>query len=79
MVRSYWGIEHRLQRVRDASMGEDASQVRTDAAPQVVAGLRNVTVALLRRAGVATIAERLRTFAGRPAAAVALVLSRSPP
>jgi len=35
--------------VRDVTMGEDASQVRTDAAPQVVAGLRNVTLALLRR------------------------------
>jgi hypothetical protein len=36
-------------------------------------------LALLRRSGVSNIAERLRTFAGRPAAAVALVLGRSPP
>jgi hypothetical protein len=79
MIRSYWGIENRLHHVRDVTMGEDASQVRTDAAPQVVAGLRNVTLALLRRSGVSNIAERLRTFAGRPAAAVALVLGRSPP
>ena len=55
-------------------MGEDAAQVRTGPAPQVVAGLRNLSLALLRRAGVDNIAERLRTFATRPAAAVTLVL-----
>ncbi len=79
MLRSYWRIENRLHYVRDVTMGEDASQVRSGAAPQVVAGLRNLSLALLRRAGVANIAERLRTCAGRPAVAVALVLGRSHP
>ena len=74
MIRRYWQIENRLHHVRDVSMGEDASQVRSCAAPQVVAGLRNLSLALLRRSGVANVAARLRTFAGRPAAAVALVL-----
>ncbi len=79
MIRAYWGIENKLHRVRDATMGEDASQVRSGAAPQAVAGLRNLSLALLRRSGVANIAERLRTFAGRPASAVALILGYSPP
>jgi DNA-binding LacI/PurR family transcriptional regulator len=70
MIRNYWGIENRPHRVRDVTMGEDASQVRTDAAPQVIGGLCNVTLAPLGRSGVSNIAERLRTFAGRPAAAV---------
>jgi hypothetical protein len=79
MIRSYWGIENRLHRVRDVTMGEGASQVRTGAAPQAVAGLRNLGLALLRRSGVSNIAESLRTFAGRPTHAVALVLGRAPP
>lgn len=77
LIRGYWRIENRLHYVRDVALGEDASQVRSGAAPQVVAGLRNLSLAVLRRAGVATITERLRTFAGRPAAAVALVLGAS--
>ena len=39
-VRGHWGIENRLHYVRDVT-GEDASQVRTGAAPQVMAALRN--------------------------------------
>jgi hypothetical protein len=77
IIRSYWRIENRLHSVRDVTMGEDASQVRSGAAPQVVAALRNLSLALRRRSGVATVAERLRTFAGRPAAAIALVLGPS--
>ena len=34
-VRGHWGIENRLHYVRDVTLGEDASQVRTGAAPQV--------------------------------------------
>jgi hypothetical protein len=75
-IRRYWRIENRLHYVRDVTMGEDASPVRSGAAPQVVAGLRNLSLALLRRTGVANVAESLRTFAGRPAAAVALVLGQ---
>lgn len=76
LIRGYWAIENRLHYVRDVAMGEDASQVRSGAAPQAVAGLRNLGLALLRRSGADNIAERLRTFAGRPAAAVALVLGQ---
>jgi predicted transposase YbfD/YdcC len=36
-VRGHWGIENRLHWVRDVTMGEDASQVRTDNAPEVMA------------------------------------------
>jgi hypothetical protein len=73
--REYWGIENRLHWVRDVTFGEDHSQVRSGAAPQVCAGLRNLGIALLRRRGVSNIAAALRTFSARPHAAVALVLS----
>ena len=58
--RGHWGIENRLHWVRDVTMGEDASRIRTEAAPQVMAGLRNAAISLLRLAGVANIAEALR-------------------
>jgi hypothetical protein len=73
--REYWGIENRLHWVRDVTFGEDHSQVRSGAAPQVCAGLRNLGIALLRRSGASNMAAALRTFSARPRAAVALVLS----
>ncbi len=73
--REYWGIENKLHRVRDVTCGEDDSQVRSGAAPQVCAGLRNLAIALLRRSGVENIAAALRTYSARPRAAVALVLA----
>jgi hypothetical protein len=58
--RGHWGIENRVHWVRDVTMGEDASRIRTAAAPQVMAGLRNAAISLLRLSGVANIAEALR-------------------
>jgi len=75
MNRSYWGIENRLHWVRDETLGEDRSQVRVGNGPQVMAALRNLVLGLLRRAEKTNIAAALRTFAGRPHAAVALVLA----
>jgi predicted transposase YbfD/YdcC len=73
--RQYWQVENRLHWVRDETLGEDRSQIRSGAAPQVMAALRNLTLTLLRRRGHANIAAALRTYAGRPGAAVALVLN----
>jgi hypothetical protein len=75
LLRGHWGIENKVHYVRDVTFDEDRSQVRRDAAPQVMAAGRNLAMALLRRAGHANIAAALRTYAGRPPAAVALVLS----
>ena len=72
-LRGHWGIENRVHWVRDVTFDEDRSQTRTGAAPQVMAACRNLALALLRRRGHANIAEALRTYASRPAAAVALV------
>jgi len=59
-VRGHWGIENRLHYVRDVTFGEDASQIRTGSAPQVMAALRNVVLSLLRGAGVNNVAAALR-------------------
>ena len=75
LLRGHWGIENRMHWVRDVLFDEDRSQVRTWAAPQVMAALRNLTLALLRRARCWAIAAIRRTLAGRPHQAVQLVLS----
>ena len=74
-LRGHWGIENKTHWVRDVTFDEDRSQVRTGAAPQVMAAMRNLVLALLRRAGHANIAAALRTYPGRPADAVTLILS----
>lgn len=74
-LRGHWGIENKVHWVRDVTFDEDRSQVRTGAAPQVMAAVRNLVLALLRRAGHANMAAALRTYAGRPADAVTLILS----
>ncbi len=73
--RGHWGIENRTHYVRDVTFDEDRCQIRSGAAPQAFAACKNLTVALLRRAGWQNIAEALRSFAGRPHRAVALVAS----
>jgi hypothetical protein len=73
LLRGHWGIENRLHWVRDVTFGEDRSAIRAGAAPQAVAARRNLVIALARRAGHANVAAALRTYAGRPAAAIALV------
>lgn len=73
--RGHWTIENRSHWVRDVVLGEDASLIRTGAAPQVAAACRNLTLTLLRRAGYSCPAAALRTLAARPAVAVALICS----
>jgi predicted transposase YbfD/YdcC len=72
-VRSHWGIENRLHYVRDVTFGEDASQVRSGAAPQIMAALRNCVLAILRQAGWTNIAAALRQIAWQPGLALALL------
>jgi hypothetical protein len=58
--RGHWGIENRVHWVRDVTMGEDASRIRTGSGPEVMAGLRNAAISQLRLSGVTNIAEALR-------------------
>lgn len=59
-VRGHWTIENRLHWVRDVSLGEDQSQVRTGSAPRVMASLRNLAISALRLAGHRNIAQAIR-------------------
>jgi predicted transposase YbfD/YdcC len=59
-ARRHWGIENGLHYVRDVTFTEDASRVRTRSGPRIMASLRNLAIAVLRKAGHINIAEGLR-------------------
>lgn len=75
LARGHWGIENRLPYGRDVTLGEDASRVRSGAAPQVLAALRNVVLTVLRATGATTIAAALRDIAWRGSALALLGLT----
>ena len=72
-IRGHWEIENGLHYVRDVTLGEDASQVRKEAAPQVMAALRNVVLGLLRLNNVKNVAAALRQTGWLPGQALRLL------
>lgn len=48
LIRGHWAIENKIHHVRDTTFDEDASQVRTGTAPQVMATLRNIAIGVIR-------------------------------
>jgi predicted transposase YbfD/YdcC len=72
-IRGHWAIENRLHYVRDVTFGEDASQIRSGSAPQVMAALRNTVLAILRQAGWSNIAAGLRFNAWQAGSALQLL------
>ncbi len=73
LIRGHWQIENRLHYIRDVTLGEDASRIRTRAAPRVMAALRNAVLGLLRQHGWQNIAAALRHYAWQPLAALQLL------
>lgn len=71
--REHWAIENKLHHVRDVTMGEDACRVRSGAAPQVLAAIRNSAIALVRRDGWNNIAAALRHYAIKTAEALKII------
>ena len=66
LIRGHWTIENGLHWVRDVTFTEDASQLRTGTAPQVMASLRNLAIGALSRAGPVNLAAALRRHARDP-------------
>lgn len=61
LTRGHWGIENGLHYKRDVALGEDASRVRREGAPQVMAALRNSVIHVLE--GTAeSLAAAVRTM-----------------
>jgi predicted transposase YbfD/YdcC len=73
LIREHWRIEDQLHHVRDVSAGEDACRVRTANAPEVLAGIRNANLAVLRASGESNIAAAFRSLAAVPQKAIELV------
>jgi predicted transposase YbfD/YdcC len=76
LLRGHWAIEA-LHHVRDVTFAEDASQVRTGAAPNVMAAIRNLAIGVLSRAGPINVAAALRRHARdprRPLATLGIIL-----
>jgi predicted transposase YbfD/YdcC len=71
--RGHWQIENGLHHVRDVTLGEDGSPIRTGNGPRGMAAVRNAVISAVRRAGHANVAAALRTYAGRPREALALI------
>jgi predicted transposase YbfD/YdcC len=64
--RGHWKIENGLHYVRDVTLGEDASRIRTRVAPQIMAAIRNAAISLARALKTDNIAATLREFAWKP-------------
>ena len=58
--RHHWTIENGVFYVRDETLGEDRSRIRTRSGPQVMAALRNAALSLLRMTGSTNISASLR-------------------
>ena len=72
LKRVHWSIENKSHWVRDTQLGEDASSVRCGAIPQVMAAMRNAALAVLRFAGVTSIADK-KYYASKPLLTVNLI------
>lgn len=66
LLQGHWGIENRSHWVRDVTLGEDASLVRTGPAPQVLALLRTAAISRLRAEGAGNIAAETRRLMAQP-------------
>jgi predicted transposase YbfD/YdcC len=73
LVRGHWQIENGLHYVKDVTLGEDRSLIRTGHGPSIMAILRDTVVSVLHQAGWRTIAERLRYYGGHPKEVLALL------
>ncbi len=59
-IRRHWSIENRVHHVRDVTLREDSSQVKTGSRPRVLVALRNLGTGLIRQSGHDKIAGTLR-------------------
>ena len=74
--RKHWWIENRLHYRRDVTLGEDASQVRSQGAPEVLAALNGGLLALLDFQGVKNVAKHMRHLCAQPREALQLLLGK---
>jgi predicted transposase YbfD/YdcC len=71
--QKHWHIENRLHYRRDVTMGEDASQVRIENAPQALAAINGGVLAFMDFLGVKNVASKMRHFCAHPEEAIYLL------
>ncbi|MDQ2907287.1 MAG: ISAs1 family transposase, partial [Chloroflexota bacterium] len=76
LKREHWFIENRLHYRRDVTLGEDASQLRHQGVPEVIAALNGGLLALLDFLGVKNVAKQMRHFCAQPREALQLLLGK---
>lgn len=76
LIRGHWTVESRHW-LRDVTFGEDRSPLRSGAAPQIMAALRNLALTLIRRTGTAAIAAFRQHLRSRPTKALRLLLPKT--
>jgi predicted transposase YbfD/YdcC len=59
-IRGHWSIENSLHYVKDVTLKEDASRIRTKYGPENMSILRNITLNILRRFHFTNIAQAIR-------------------
>ncbi len=64
--RVHWHIENRLHWLRDETFGEDRCRIRSGAAPQILASVRNFVINWFRSHKTDNIAQALRENAWNP-------------
>ena len=74
LKRKHWWIENRLHYRRDVTLGEDASQVRSHGAPEVVAALNGGILAIMDFMEVKNVAKQMRHFCAKPREALQWLL-----
>ena len=62
--RSHWGIENKSHYPRDTVYREDNDQTWTGNGPQVLAGIRNLAIGLIRLKGINAVKETTEWIAG---------------
>jgi predicted transposase YbfD/YdcC len=63
VIRAHWGIENGLHWVKDVTLGEDASRIRTGSAPENYSLFRTLAITILRKHGYSNIAQAERLLA----------------
>jgi predicted transposase YbfD/YdcC len=79
LVRQHWHIENRVHWLRDVTLGEDASPVRSGPAPQALAALRNAVIGLLHAHDVPNCAAAIRAHGWSPPALLLTRFGLAPP
>lgn len=63
-IRHHWGIENRLHYVKDVTLKEDESRIRSGNAPAILSLIRNLVINIARIKGENRIKKHIRQCSG---------------